>query len=160
MTDMRELYQEMILTHSRTPRNYRVMEPVDRKVDGHNPMCGDSITVYLSVRDGVVEDASFQGRGCAIAVSSASLMTDAIKGRPVEEVEDVFRRFRDLVAGEKNAGDGKDLGKLRVFAGVREFPDRIKCAILGWHAMHTALVLEAAVDVLARETVPVIDYTI
>jgi len=139
MSDLRDLYQEMILTHSRTPRNFREMDPVDRKVDGHNPLCGDSITVYLSVKDGIVEDASFTGQGCAISMSSASLMTEAVKGKPVEEVEEIFERFHDLVAGKTDAGDGKELGKLRVFAGVREFPDRIKCAILGWHAMHAAL---------------------
>jgi nitrogen fixation protein NifU and related proteins len=139
MSDLRDLYQEMILAHSRSPRNHREMNPVDRRVDGHNPLCGDSITVYLSVEDGVVRDASFTGRGCAISVSSASLMTEAIKGRPVAEVEEIFTRFHDLVAGQTDAGDGSDLGKLRVFAGVREFPDRIKCAILGWHAMHAAL---------------------
>jgi nitrogen fixation NifU-like protein len=139
MSDLRDLYQDMILTHSRTPRNYHEMDPVDRKVDGHNPLCGDSITVYLAVRDGVVEDASFTGRGCAISVSSASLMTEAIKGRPVEEVSGIFERFHDLVAGKTAPGDASDLGKLRVFAGVREFPDRIKCAILCWHAMKAAL---------------------
>ena len=103
---------------------------------------GDSRQITAGLSAESTEDASFQGWGCAIAVSSASLMTEAIKGRPIAEVENVFERFHDLVAGEKNAGDGKDLGKLRVFAGVREFPDRIKCAILGWHAMHSALASE------------------
>ena len=139
MTSLRDLYQEMILAHSRAPRNYRAMEPEDRKVDGFNPLCGDSLTVYLRVEDGVVTDASFQGRGCAISVSSASLMTEAVKGKTVAEVEEIFSKFHDLEAGPEDGGDGRDLGKLRVFAGVREFPDRIKCAILGWHAMHSAL---------------------
>jgi nitrogen fixation NifU-like protein len=138
MSDLRELYQEMILAHSRAPRNYREMEPVDRRVDGFNPLCGDRITVFLRVEDGTVVDASFQGAGCAISVSSASMMTEAILGRPVEEVEATFTRFHDLVTGEEE-GDGGDLGKLKVFGGVREFPDRVKCAILGWHAMHAAL---------------------
>ena len=95
MSDLRELYQEMILAHSRAPRNYREMDPVDRRVDGFNPLCGDKLTVFLRVEDGTVVDASFQGAGCAISVSSASMMTEAIKGRPVEEVEEEFRRFHD-----------------------------------------------------------------
>jgi nitrogen fixation NifU-like protein len=143
MSDLRELYQEMILAHSKAPRNYREMEDADREVDGHNPLCGDRIKIYLKVEDGNVVDASFQGRGCAISVSSASMMTEAIRGRPVEEVEEIFQCFHDLVTGAE-PGEACSLGKLEVFGGVQEFPDRVKCAILGWHAMHAALKEEGA----------------
>lgn len=139
MSELRELYQEMILAHSKAPRNYREMDPVDRMVDGNNPLCGDRITVYLRVKDGVVEDASFRGRGCAIAVSSASLMTEAIRGKTVEEVEALFDAFHALITGEEREREPESLEKLEAFGGVRDFPDRVKCAILGWHAMHAAL---------------------
>ena len=143
MSELRELYQTTILDHNRKPRNFRVPEHVNRKADGHNPLCGDKVTVYLDVEDGLVKDVGFQGSGCAISTASASLMTQAVKGMKVEEALEMFERFHALVAGD--AGEDADglpeagsLGKLSVFAGVREFPVRVKCATLPWHTLRSA----------------------
>jgi nitrogen fixation NifU-like protein len=141
MSDLRELYQSVILDHNKRPRNFREPEGANRSVDGDNPLCGDKLTVYLTVRDGVVENAGFVGSGCAISTASASLMTEAIKGKAVEEVEKLFAGFHQLVTSPPTEEvDGTGLGKLAVFSGVREFPIRVKCATLAWHAMHSALV--------------------
>jgi nitrogen fixation NifU-like protein len=141
MSELRELYQSVILDHNKRPRNFREPEGANRSADGDNPLCGDKLTVYLTVKDGVVEDAGFVGSGCAISKASASLMTEAIKGRGVEQVEKLFAGFHQLVTSPPAAeAESAGLGKLAVFAGVREFPIRVKCATLAWHTMHAALV--------------------
>jgi len=137
MSDLRELYQEVILDHYKKPRNFRALPDANRKLEGYNPLCGDKITVYLKVEDGVVKDISFQGSGCAISTASASMMTDSLKGKSVDKAEAIFRGFRDLVTGKDQSAE--DLGKLTVFTGVREFPMRVKCATLAWHTFHAAL---------------------
>jgi nitrogen fixation protein NifU and related proteins len=137
MSELRDLYQEVILEHSRHPRNYRVMEPASHKVEGFNPLCGDRFTIYLDVKDGAIHDVSFQGSGCAISKASASMMTQTLKGKTAGEAEEIFTRFHDLVTGHGDSG--QDLGKLAVFAGVSEFPVRVKCATLSWHALRAAL---------------------
>ena len=137
MSDLRELYQTVILDHSKQPRNFRCPETANRQAEGINPLCGDKIKVFLTVEGDRIEDAAFQGTGCAISTASASLMTDAVKGRRREEVEALFRRFRGVVTGE--GSDASELGKLEVLAGVREFPMRVKCATLAWHALVAAL---------------------
>ena len=136
--DLRELYQEVILDHNRKPRNFHAMAQPDRVADGYNPLCGDQLTVYLRVADGAVADVSFEGHGCAISTASASLMTEAVKGRPVAEVEALFRDFHALLTDAPPAD--RDFGKLQVLAGVREFPARVKCATLAWHTLHNALI--------------------
>jgi len=141
MSDLRELYQEVILDHYRKPRNFVALDDANREAEGHNPLCGDRVSVYLHVEDGVVCDVSFQGAGCAISTASASLMTEAVKGKKIEEVEALFERFHDLLTeeGSSDEGEGHDLGKLEVLSGVREYPVRIKCATLAWHTLHAAL---------------------
>jgi nitrogen fixation NifU-like protein len=140
MSEIRELYQSVILDHHRHPRNLGAPEGANRRASGVNPLCGDRVTVHLAVSDGVVRGAGFDGSGCAISTASASLMTQAIQGRSVEEVERLFERFRGLVTSEPGAEvDPESLGKLAVFGGVREFPVRVKCATLAWHAMRSAL---------------------
>jgi nitrogen fixation NifU-like protein len=136
--DLNELYQEVILDHSKAPRNFRVPDPVDRSVEGINPLCGDHFTVFMRVADGVVQDVSFQGNGCAISKASASLMTESLKGKTEAEARLIFDGFHHLVAGEGDAPEVK-LGKLKAFEGVRQFPGRVKCAILAWHTAKAAL---------------------
>ena len=137
MNDLRELYQEVILDHRKQPRNFREMEEANRRLEGYNPLCGDRVTIYLQVKDDVVQDASFQGMGCAISTASASMMTEFLKGKTVEEAEVVFQHFQDLVTGKSEGSGG--MGKLVVFAGVSEFPLRVKCATLPWHTLRAAL---------------------
>ncbi len=137
--NLRELYQEVIFDHNRQPRNFHAMDDADRVADGNNPLCGDELTVYLRIADGVVTDVSFVGHGCAISTASASLMTEAVKGKPVEEVEALFRDFHALLT---DTPPDRDFGKLEVLTGVREFPARVKCATLAWHTLHNALVGE------------------
>jgi nitrogen fixation NifU-like protein len=142
MSDLRELYQEVILDHSRKPRNHRELPGANRKADGFNPLCGDKATVYLTIEDGVVKDASFVGKGCSISTASASMMTESVKGKRLAEAEDLFRRFHDLITGAPARDRGEAdpaLGKLAVFSGVCEFPVRVKCATLPWHTMKAAL---------------------
>ena len=140
MSELRELYQSVILDHNRKPRNFHEPEVVNRKADGFNPLCGDKITVYLNLEDDVVTDAAFEGAGCAISTASASLMTEAVKGMPVAETQKLFERFHGLVTSDPRSElDDAGLGKLAVFGGVREFPMRIKCATLCWHALRAAL---------------------
>ena len=138
MSELRELYQELILEHSRKPRNYRVPDTANHKAEGYNPLCGDHFTVYVDVQDGAIHDVGFQGSGCAISKASASMMTQTLKGKTTAEAESIFSRFHELVTGNSNGG-GEDLGKLAVFAGVSEFPLRVKCATLAWHALRAAL---------------------
>lgn len=138
MSELRDLYQELILEHSKKPRNYRVIETANHKAEGFNPLCGDHFTVYLDMQDGAIHDVGFQGSGCAISKASASMMTQMLKGKSAAEAEDIFTRFHGLVTGH-SGGDGQDLGKLAVFAGVSEYPLRVKCATLAWHALRAAL---------------------
>lgn len=140
MTDLAELYQELILDHNRAPRNFGTIPDPNRKALGHNPLCGDQFTVFAKVEDGVVREVVFQGKGCAISKASASLMTEAVKGKTVAEAEALFGRFHELVTAPPHTkADTKGLGKLAVFAGVREYPARVKCASLAWHTLHAAL---------------------
>lgn len=136
--DLRELYQEVIFDHNRRPRNFHAMEEATHHADGHNPLCGDQLTVYARVVNDKVEDVSFVGHGCAISTASASLMTEAVKGMPVAEVEILFR---DMHAMLTESHPERDLGKLEVLSGVREFPARVKCATLAWHTLHNAITL-------------------
>jgi nitrogen fixation NifU-like protein len=138
MPDLRELYQELILEHSKAPRNYRELAGADRKAEGYNPLCGDHFTVYVRTEGDSIQDISFQGSGCAISKASASMMTQMVKGKTKEQAKELFRHFHRTVTGTKN-GDGHDLGKLTVFAGVAEFPTRVKCATLAWHTLEAAL---------------------
>jgi nitrogen fixation NifU-like protein len=140
MSELSELYQEVILDHNRRPRNFRALEGAGRRAEGFNPLCGDRVTVYLDLKDDVLRDIAFQGSGCAISKASASMMTDSLKGKSRAEVEALFKAFHDLVTGRdgERAG-GPDLGKLVVFSGVREFPVRVKCATLAWHTLRAAL---------------------
>lgn len=135
--DLRELYQEVIFDHNRRPRNFHPLADADHVADGHNPLCGDELTVFLRVADGTILEASFVGHGCAISTASASLMTEAVKGRRAEEVEALFRDFHALLT--ELPPEGRDFGKLEALAGVREFPVRVKCATLPWHTLHNAL---------------------
>jgi nitrogen fixation protein NifU and related proteins len=137
-SDLRELYQEVIFDHYRKPRNFHPLEGANHHAHGHNPLCGDQVTVYLKTENGVIADLSFEGSGCAISTASASLMTDALKGKKLAEVEHLFNEFHQMVTED----DGKqhpELGKLEVLAGVREFPARVKCATLAWHTLLAAL---------------------
>jgi nitrogen fixation NifU-like protein len=137
MSDLRNLYQEVILDHNKRPRNYRVLHPYSHKADGFNPLCGDKVTVYLDVEDGILKDLSFQGAGCAISSASASLMTEALKGKPIAEAYELFKDFHDAVTGTTEPS--AKLGKLAILAGVRDYPSRVKCATLVWHALRAAL---------------------
>lgn len=140
--NLRELYQEVIFDHNRAPRNFHAMARADHVAEGNNPLCGDQLTLYLQVKDGVVADASFTGHGCAISTASASLMTEAVKGRSVAEAEALFRDFQALLTepDPQPARSRRDFGKLEALAGVREFPLRVKCATLAWHTLHNALI--------------------
>jgi nitrogen fixation protein NifU and related proteins len=140
MSDLSELYQEVILDHNKRPRNFQVLEGANRSAEGFNPLCGDQITVYLKLEGDVIQDISFQGSGCAISKASASMMTASLKGKTRSEAEALFRKFHRLVTGDRDAApDPLELGKLEVFSGVSEFPVRVKCASLAWHTMHAAL---------------------
>ena len=138
MSELRDLYQQVILDHNRKPRNCYVMSCATRTADGHNPLCGDTVKVYLRISDGRIEEISFQGSGCAICTASTSLMTESVKGKTVAETTQLFRTFHDMLTGVA-AEQGLDLGKLMVFEGVREYPVRVKCATLAWHTLKAAL---------------------
>jgi nitrogen fixation NifU-like protein len=139
MASLSGLYQDLILDHNRAPQNFRPMEDANRRVEGVNPLCGDRLTIWLKVEGGVIKDATFQGSGCAISKASASLMTGAVKGKTREEAEALFERFRRLVTGSMETAEAETLGKLVVFSGLSEFPIRVKCASLSWHALKAAL---------------------
>ena len=140
MSELRDLYQEVILDHNKNPRNFRELPDANRKADGFNPLCGDKLTVFLHVDGGLITDISFKGSGCAISTASASLMTQVLKGKTPEEAERLFREFHDMVTGDPILEPNvSKVGKLAVFAGVREFPARVKCATLAWHTLHAAL---------------------
>ena len=140
MADLRDLYQEVILEHSKAPRNYREVKTADRKAEGYNPLCGDRFVVYLQMDGDRIQDIAFQGSGCAISKASASMMTQCLKGKTRSEAEKLFARFHEVVTGRaKRNGDSAELGKLAVFSGVSEFPTRVKCAVLAWHTLQAAL---------------------
>jgi nitrogen fixation NifU-like protein len=137
--DLRDLYQQLIVDHSKRPRNFRIIENPTRRVDGYNPLCGDRLVLYLRLEDGVIRDISFQGAGCAISTASASLLTEALKGKTPAEAETLFESFHELVTGLQPAHDGAKLGKLEAFSGVCDYPTRVKCATLVWHTLRAAL---------------------
>jgi nitrogen fixation protein NifU and related proteins len=143
MSDLRDLYQEVILEHSKAPRNFHDLADANHKAEGFNPLCGDQYTVFLHMDGDKVRDISFQGAGCAISKASASMMTQIVKGKSREEAEKLFARFHGLVTGQEPPKTGEDLGKLAVFAGVSEYPARVKCATLAWHTLHAAFEGEA-----------------
>lgn len=139
MSDLRELYHEVIIDHSKSPRNYRRLESANQSAEGHNPLCGDHLTVYLDIKDHRIEDISFEGAGCAISKASASMMTQHLKGKTLQEAEVAFESFHQMVTGKGSEADVDRLGKLAVFSGVCDFPVRVKCASLAWHTLHAAL---------------------
>jgi nitrogen fixation NifU-like protein len=139
MDDLRSLYQEVILDHYKRPRHFGVLEEANRRAEGTNPLCGDQITVYARVEGDVIREISFEGMGCAISTASASLMTEALSGKTLEEAEKLHETFHRLLTAGDELPDLEGLGKLEVLAGVREFPVRIKCATLAWHALRAAL---------------------
>jgi nitrogen fixation NifU-like protein len=140
MSELSELYQQVILDHNKKPRNFRRMEDATQHAEGFNPLCGDQLTVYLRMENGVVEEVSFEGSGCAISKAAASMMTQAVKGKTHDEVEKLFAEFHRMVTGKLEVETTpNDLGHLKIFAGVREFPARVKCASLPWHTLHAAL---------------------
>jgi nitrogen fixation NifU-like protein len=145
MSDLRDLYQEVILDHSKRPRNFHPIAGASRKAEGYNPLCGDRETVYLVLEGDRVKDVAFQGAGCAISTASASMMTESVKGKTRAEAEALFARFHDLITGKNGeSGGGPELGKLEVFSGVREYPVRVKCATLPWHTLKAALESDGA----------------
>lgn len=140
MSDLRDLYQEVVVDHSRRPRNHRPIEGADLTAEGHNPLCGDEVTLFVRFDGDRLEDVSFTGSGCAISTASASLMTETLRGRTREEADRIFEEFREMVTSDPTEEPrGESLGKLTVLAGVREYASRVKCATLVWHTLHKAL---------------------
>lgn len=140
MSELNDLYQEVILDHNKNPRNFRAIENADKRAEGHNPLCGDQLDLYVSMENDRVADVAFLGSGCAISKASASMMTQVVKGKTREEAEILFDEFHRMVTGRLDIEtDENHLGKLRIFAGVLEFPARVKCASLSWHTLHAAL---------------------
>ena len=140
MSDIRQLYQEVILDHNRKPRNFGSVLDANRHAEGHNPLCGDHIKLSMNVKDDRIESIAFEGEGCAICKASSSMMTGAVKGKAVQEAETLVEEFRNMATGTLDPDSpGHHLGKLKVFAGVRDLPSRVKCAILPWHTLHAAL---------------------
>jgi nitrogen fixation NifU-like protein len=140
MSELSELYQEVILDHNKKPRNFHQLETANRTAEGFNPLCGDQLTVYMQLEDEVVKEISFVGQGCAISKASASMMTQSVKGKSKQEAEVLFDEFHRMVTGELDYETTPNhLGRLTIFSGVREFPARVKCASLSWHTMHAAL---------------------
>ena len=146
MSELTDLYQEVILDHNRRPHNFRIIDNASAKQEGYNPLCGDRLTLYLTLDGDVIKDAAFQGQGCAISKASASLMTDAIKGKTIADARHLFEHFHAMITSDTDSV-AEDLGKLSVFAGVREFPTRIKCASLAWHTMKAAVAHEGGAPV-------------
>ena len=147
MSELSDLYQEVILEHNKNPRNFREIDGADRTADGNNPLCGDALRVYVKLDGDTVSDVAFKGSGCAISKASASIMTQTVKGKSKEEAESLFEQFHSMVTGALDVeSDENDLGKLKIFAGVLEFPARVKCASLSWHTLHAALLGEGAVS--------------
>jgi nitrogen fixation protein NifU and related proteins len=140
MSELSELYQQVILDHNKKPRNFRKLDTANHSAEGYNPLCGDHMTVYMDLENDLVKDVGFEGSGCAISKASASMMTQAVKGKSKEEAETLFKEFHSMVTGELDEeNEENSLGNLKIFAGVREFPVRVKCATLPWHTMHAAL---------------------
>jgi nitrogen fixation NifU-like protein len=140
MSELSELYQQVILDHNKKPRNFHKLERANRSAEGYNPLCGDQLTVYMELEDEVVKDVSFEGSGCAISKAAASMMTQSVKGKTKQEAEKLFNEFHRMVTGELDeATQPHNLGRLTIFSGVRDFPARVKCASLSWHTMHAAL---------------------
>jgi nitrogen fixation protein NifU and related proteins len=139
MSDLRDLYQDVILEHSKAPRNYRPSPGANHKAEGFNPLCGDRFTIFLTLDGDSIRDVSFQGSGCAISKASASMMTQILKGKTMTEAEKLFESFHKLVTGHGHSGEDAELGKLAVFSGVSEFPARVKCATLAWHTLQAAM---------------------
>jgi nitrogen fixation protein NifU and related proteins len=147
MSELSELYQQVILDHNKKPRNFRKLEGANHSAEGYNPLCGDHLTVYLQLENEAVKDVSFEGSGCAISKAAASMMTQAVKGKSKPEVEKLFQEFHTMVTGDSEEEIGSNqLGNLKIFAGVREFPVRVKCATLSWHTMHAALNNQAIIS--------------
>jgi nitrogen fixation NifU-like protein len=144
---LNELYQETIIDHSKRPRNRRPLENATRKAEGYNPLCGDKCKVFLKEKDGVLDEVAFEGAGCAISTASASLMTESLKGKTLKEAEALLEKFHDLLT--KDQPPPKDIGKLAVFSGVKEYPARVKCATLAWHTLRAAL--QASGEVVSTE---------
>jgi nitrogen fixation NifU-like protein len=142
VSELSDLYQEVILDHNRRPHNFRVIDPASAKQEGYNPLCGDRLTLYLTLDGDVIKDVAFQGSGCAISKASASLMTDALKGKRVAEARQLFEQFHGMITSDPGTPIA-DLGKLSVLAGVRDYPTRIKCASLAWHTMKAAVAHES-----------------
>ncbi len=140
MSELSELYQQVILDHNRKPRNFRKLENANHSAEGFNPLCGDHLTVYLHLQDDAVSEISFEGSGCAISKAAASMMTQAVKGKSKLEAEQLFSQFHEMVAGDNDVEEpSNELGHLKIFSGVRDFPVRVKCATLPWHTLHAAL---------------------
>ena len=140
MSELSELYQQVILDHNKKPRNFRKLESANHSAEGFNPLCGDQLTVYLNLEDDAVKEISFEGSGCAISKAAASMMTQAVKGKTRRQTEELFQEFHKLLTGEMDEEtEDSQLGKLRIFTGVREYPVRVKCATLSWHTMRAAL---------------------
>ena len=140
MSELSELYQQVILDHNKKPRNFRKLETANHSAEGFNPLCGDQLTVYLNLEDDAVQEIAFEGSGCAISKAAASMMTQAVKGKSKQEAEKLFTEFHRMVTGELDEEvEANNLGNLKIFAGVRDFPVRVKCASLPWHTMHAAL---------------------
>lgn len=138
---MKQLYQELILDHNKNPRNFKVLDPADREALGHNPLCGDKLKLFVNIdENNIITDVGFIGDGCAISKASASMMTTMVKGKSIEEAEELFHQFHDMSTGKLDVDkDTHKLGKLAIFAGVRDLPARVKCATLSWHTLHTAI---------------------
>ncbi|GBC78246.1 Zinc-dependent sulfurtransferase SufU [bacterium HR08] len=143
MNDLRDLYQEVLLDHSKRPRNFGVLADADHQAVGHNPLCGDKVVVYLRMDGDRIADIRFQGQGCAVSQASASMMTESVKGKTRAEAEALFKRFHELLTGTAGPETVSELGKLAIFAGVRKYPVRVKCATLAWHTLHAALARKA-----------------
>jgi len=147
MSELSELYQQVILDHNKKPRNFRKLETANHRAEGFNPLCGDHLTVYLDLEDDTVKEVGFEGSGCAISKAAASMMTQAVKGKSKEQAENLFQEFHSMVTGDLDEKtEENSLGNLKIFAGVREFPVRVKCATLAWHTLHAALNKEAQVS--------------
>lgn len=139
MSDLRDLYQEVILDHNKDPRNFHEMEKSNRRAEGYNPLCGDQLTLFIDLDGDTIKDISFLGSGCAISKASASLMTAFLKGKSKPEAQAIFEKFHQMITGEPHASPDPQLGKLAVFSGVCEYPSRVKCASLAWHTLNSAL---------------------
>jgi nitrogen fixation NifU-like protein len=151
MTEFQDLYQELILDHNKRPRNRRPLADASHEAEGYNPLCGDRVTIHARVKEGVIQEATFEGSGCAISTASASLMTEAMTGKTVQEADALFERFHDLIThhGEVSK-NGPALGKLAAFSGVGQYPARVKCATLAWHTLKSAL--EGEYKIVSTET--------